>query len=78
MSNMTNNDGQGPSYGSNNILNKFYGISLVAFIAIIAFFIAKIPQIKALAISPLVIGIVLGIIFANTVRNKIPTTWLPG
>ena len=75
---MTKNDGHGPSYGSNNILNKFYGISLVAFIAIIAIFVAKIPSIQALAISPLVIGIILGIFFANTVRHKIPETWLPG
>jgi len=68
---MTKNDGHGPSYGSNNILNKFYGISLVAFIAIIAIFVAKIPSIQALAISPLVIGIILGIFFANTVRVMI-------
>ncbi len=50
----------------------------MAFFAIIATFIAKIPHIKALAISPLVIGIVLGIVFANTLRNKIPQSWLPG
>ncbi len=58
--------------------NKIYGIVLVAFIATIATFIAKIPHIKALAISPLVIGIILGIIFANTLRSKIPQSWLPG
>jgi uncharacterized integral membrane protein (TIGR00698 family) len=62
----------------NKNTNKLYGIFLVAIIAIIATFIAKIPAIKALAISPLVIGIVLGIIFANTVRNKIPQSWLTG
>ena len=59
-------------------INKLYGIFLVAIIAIIATFIAKIPAIKNLAISPLVIGIILGIIFANTVRSKIPQSWLPG
>jgi uncharacterized integral membrane protein (TIGR00698 family) len=50
----------------------------VAFFAIIATFIAQIPHIKALAISPLVIGIVLGIVFANTLRSRIPQSWLSG
>ena len=59
-------------------LNKIYGIILVALIATIATFVAKIPAIKALAISPLVIGIAIGIVFANTLRNKIPQNWLPG
>jgi len=58
--------------------HKILGILLVAFFAIIATFIALIPHIKALAISPLVIGIVLGIVFANTLRTRIPQTWLPG
>ena len=59
-------------------MNKTYGIILVAIIAAIATFIAKIPSVKALAISPLVIGIAIGIVFANTLRNKIPENWLPG
>ena len=62
----------------NKNTNKLFGIALVAFIATIATFIAKIPSIKALAISPLVIGIVLGIVFANTLRSRIPQSWLPG
>ena len=57
---------------------KIYGIITVALIAMVATIIATIPSVHALAISPLVIGIVLGIIFANTVRNKIPQSWLPG
>ena len=60
------------------LINKIYGILLVALFATLATVIAQVPQIKALAISPLVIGIVLGIFFANTARNKIPKTWLPG
>lgn len=62
----------------NKNTHKIFGILLVAFFAIIATFIAQIPHIKTLAISPLVIGIVLGIIFANTLRNKIPQSWLSG
>jgi uncharacterized integral membrane protein (TIGR00698 family) len=61
-----------------NTQNKIYGILLVALFATIATFIAQIPHIKTLAISPLVIGIVLGMIFANTIRHKIPATWNTG
>jgi len=63
---------------SKSLSNKIYGILLVAIIAIIASFIAKIPAINALAVSPLVIGILLGIVFANTIRSKIPQQWLSG
>ncbi|MCF6319812.1 MAG: YeiH family protein [Proteobacteria bacterium] len=58
--------------------NKIYGILLVALFATMATAIAQVPNIKALAVSPLVIGIVLGIIFANTLRNTIPNSWGTG
>ena len=60
------------------LLNKIYGILLVAFIAFIALLLSKIPAIHALAISPLIIGIVLGIIFANSLRKLMPSNWQPG
>lgn len=63
---------------SNDLRNKIYGISLVAFIALIALLLSKIPAIHALAISPLIIGIVLGIVFANSFRKLMPVTWNPG
>ena len=54
------------------------GIVFVAIFAVIATLIAKIPAIKALGFSPLVIGIVLGIIFSNTMHHKIPESFHPG
>lgn len=54
------------------------GLMLVASIATVATFIAQLPAVKALAISPLVIGILLGMVFANTIRSKIPDTLFPG
>jgi uncharacterized integral membrane protein (TIGR00698 family) len=60
------------------LINKIYGISLVSFIALIALLLSKIPAIHALAISPLIIGIVLGIVFANSFRKLMPNTWQPG
>lgn len=33
---------------------------------------------KALSFSPLVIGIILGMLYANSLRNHLPDTWVPG
>lgn len=63
---------------SRGITPKIYGIVLVAIIATIAIVIAQVHVVKSLAISPLVVGIVLGILFANTVANRIPQQWTPG
>jgi uncharacterized integral membrane protein (TIGR00698 family) len=54
------------------------GIILVAFLAIIAIYISTITFIKNLGFSPLVIGIVLGIIYANTISTQIPKKWNSG
>lgn len=54
------------------------GVFIVALIATVALLTAQIPVVKSLAISPLIIGIGFGLIFANTVRSKIPTSFLPG
>ena len=54
------------------------GVVFVAIFAVIATLIAQIPAIKALGFSPLVIGIVLGIIFSNTLHHKLPESFHPG
>ncbi|MCF6287862.1 MAG: YeiH family protein [Proteobacteria bacterium] len=54
------------------------GVLLVAIIATVATLIAKIPAIATLAISPLVVGILLGIVYANTIRHKISSSLFPG
>lgn len=58
--------------------NTFYGVLFVAFFALIATFIAEVDFFKNLAISPLIIGIVLGIFYANTLKYKFPNTWKSG
>jgi len=50
-----------------------YGIIFTAFFAIAATLIANINLIKSLGFSPLVIGIVLGMIYANLAHHKAPT-----
>ena len=54
------------------------GIIFVAIFAAAATLIADIGPIKALGLSPLVIGIVMGIFYANTLHNKLPTAWESG
>ena len=34
--------------------------------------------VKALSLSPMVVGIILGMLYANSLRNNLPETWVPG
>ena len=54
------------------------GIIFVAIFAAAATFISDFPAVKALGISPLVIGIVIGIFYANTLHNQTPEAWQGG
>jgi uncharacterized integral membrane protein (TIGR00698 family) len=58
--------------------DTFKGIFLVAVFASAAMAISQLQIFKTLQISPLIIGIVLGIIYANSLRNKLPDAWAPG
>ena len=54
------------------------GILFVAIFAAAATMISDIEFVKALGISPLVIGIVMGIFYANTLHNQTPSEWAGG
>lgn len=54
------------------------GILFVAIFAAAATYIAELGSVKALGLSPLVIGIVMGIFYANTLHNQTPTEWQTG
>lgn len=56
----------------------FNGILFVAIIAAAATWIAALSPVAAMGISPLVVGIVIGIFYANTLHNKFPTAWESG
>ena len=56
----------------------FSGIIFVAIFAAAATMVSNIEAVKSLGISPLVIGIVIGIFYANTFYNKIPSEWGAG
>jgi len=54
------------------------GLLLVAIFSAFATYVTSFPFFKELTISPLVIGILLGIVYANTFRKKTPESWYPG
>jgi len=66
------------AFSKENRKGTIYGIIFVAIFAAAATSIAQISFVKALGISPLVIGIVLGIFYANTLHNHIPSEWGTG
>lgn len=58
--------------------NTLHGILLIALFSCSAFYLAEIPFVKHLSFSPLIVGIILGMLYANSLRNRLPETWVPG
>lgn len=54
------------------------GILFVALFSLAATYISDIPFVQAIQLSPLIIGIVIGVFYANTLRNHLPEAWVPG
>ena len=66
------------AFSKENRSGTISGIVFVAIFATAATMIADIAFIKNLGLSPLVIGIVMGIFYANTLHNHIPSAWGTG
>ena len=66
------------AFSTNNRPHTLHGILFVALFALAATYISNIQLLKDLAISPLIIGILLGMIYANTLRMHLPVQWVPG
>lgn len=58
--------------------SMLHGVLLIALFSCAAFYIAEFDFIKKLSFSPLIVGIVLGMLYANSLRNNLPETWVPG
>ncbi|MDE6449747.1 MAG: YeiH family protein [Muribaculaceae bacterium] len=56
----------------------FHGILLIGLFACAAFYIGSARVFVDLSLSPMIIGIVLGMLYANSLRNHLPVTWVPG
>ncbi len=61
-----------------NRANTLHGILLIALFSFAALYLSEIPVVRHLSLSPLIIGIILGMLYANSLRNKLPETWVPG
>ncbi|WP_038248991.1 YeiH family protein [Ghiorsea bivora] len=56
----------------------FKGVMLVTILAALALQLSHIPWLQAMYVSPLMIGILLGILFGNTIHHHLPQPWLLG
>lgn len=54
------------------------GVFLMVLFASTATYIAGFEWVKQLRISPLIVGIVIGMAYANTLRRHVPSEWGPG
>lgn len=61
-----------------NKSDVLHGILLIVLFSCSAFYIAEFDFVKNLSFSPLIVGIILGMLYANSLRNKLPETWVPG
>jgi len=66
------------AFSTKNRNGTLSGILFVAIFAVVATMVANLDMVSALGISPLVVGIVMGIFYANTLHNQIPDTWNGG
>lgn len=61
-----------------NRLNTIKGSLFVAFFTVVATYLATFDVFQQLAVSPLIIGIVLGMLYGNMLRKTFPQAWQPG
>lgn len=58
--------------------SMLHGILLIGLFSCAAFYIGEARIFKELSLSPMIIGIVLGMLYANSLRSHLPETWVPG
>jgi len=54
------------------------GVLLIVLFACTASLIAGFEWVQAARLSPLIVGIILGMVYANTLRSQVPSGWAPG
>lgn len=65
-------------FSQGNRAHTIHGLLLIVLFSCAAFYIAEQPLVKSLSLSPLIVGILLGMVYANTLRNHLPESWTPG
>lgn len=58
--------------------SMLHGVLLITLFSLAAFYIGDMEFVKSLSFSPMIVGIILGMLYANSLRNNLPDTWVPG
>lgn len=58
--------------------SMLHGVLLMALFSCASFYIADTSVCRNLSFSPMIIGILLGMLYANSLRSHLPETWVPG
>ena len=58
--------------------SMLHGVLLITLFSLAAFYIGDMGFVKSLSFSPMIVGIILGMFYANSLRNNLPDTWVPG
>ena len=58
--------------------SMLHGVLLITLFSLAAFYIGDMGFVKSLSFSPMIVGIILGMLYANSLRNNLPDTWVPG
>jgi uncharacterized integral membrane protein (TIGR00698 family) len=66
------------SFSKLNRAHTFNGILFCLLFALSSLFLANLPWLAHSGISSLIIAIVLGTLYSNTLRHKLPAEWTPG
>jgi uncharacterized integral membrane protein (TIGR00698 family) len=58
--------------------SMLHGVLLITLFSCAAFYIGDMKFVKSISFSPMIVGILLGMLYANSLRNNLPETWVPG
>lgn len=58
--------------------SMLHGVLLITLFSCAAFYIGDMGFVKSMSFSPMIVGIILGMLYANSLRNNLPETWVPG
>ena len=59
-------------------IHTLHGLLFIALFTLAAFYLANLDWVKSLSLSPLIVGIILGMFYANTLARRMPAEWQSG
>lgn len=64
--------------GSARWLNRLHGIFFVSLFSLASYHVSSFEIMKSLKMSPVIVGLILGTLYANSFGKKLPLAWKPG